>query len=90
MARSPINVAIVGTGMSLSVFHRPSIIFLKDQFNLHTVVERSGKGRAREICGDGIKVASSLDDVVADQEVDLVRWRRASTTPRADWADSRS
>jgi len=70
-----INVAIVGTGMSLSNFHRPSIVYLSDKFNLHTVLERSGKGRAKEICGDSIKVATTLDEIVADKEVDLVGCR---------------
>jgi len=67
-----INVAIVGTGMSLAVFHRPSIIFLSDKFNLHTVVERSGKGRAKEVCGESVKVVKTLEEVVEDKEVDLV------------------
>ena len=67
-----INVAVLGAGMSLTVFHRPSIVFHKGKFNLHTVLERSGKGKAKELCGDSIKVATSLDEICADPEVDLV------------------
>jgi len=74
-----INVAIIGTGMSLSVFHRPSILYLSDKFNLHTVLERSGKGRAKEVCGDSIKVATTLEQIVEDKEVDLVCVHLSST-----------
>lgn len=68
-----INVAIVGTGMSLTVFHRPSIIFHSDKFNLHTVLERSGRGKAKEVCGEGILVRTTLEEVIKDPEVHLVR-----------------
>ena len=70
-----VNVAILGTGMSLKVFHRPSIIFHESLFNLYAVLERSGKGTAKEICGEGVKVVSSYEEILGDEAVDLVSWR---------------
>ena len=68
----PIRVSILGSGMSLAVFHRPSILFHTDKYTLHSVLERSGRGKVKEICGNGVKVVKSLEEVVSDTEVDLV------------------
>lgn len=54
------------------MFHRPSIIALKDKFNLHTVVERSGSGKAAEITGPSVKLVKTLEEALDDKEVDLV------------------
>lgn len=69
---SPVRVAILGTGMSLTVFHHPLIAALSDKFSLVCVLERSGKGTAKAICGQQVKVVTTLDEVINDQGVDLV------------------
>lgn len=68
---APIRVSILGTGLSLEVFHHPLIAALPDKFTLHSVMERSGRGKAKEICGD-IKVVKTINEVVNDPDVDLV------------------
>lgn len=67
-----INAAILGTGMSLTVFHHPLLVALPELYNVHTVMERSGKQTCRNIVGEGVKIVSTLEEVLADQEVDLV------------------
>lgn len=75
---SPIRVAILGTGSSLRTFHYPSVSQLPGRFVLHSVLERTDKGIARAVCGSQIKVVNSLDAVLNDSEVDLVRQRLLS------------
>lgn len=78
---APLRVSILGTGLSLQAFHYPLITALPEQFVLHSVLERSGKGKAKEVCGDAIKVVQSIEEVVGDKDVDVVsavlasRWR---------------
>lgn len=70
---APLRVSILGTGLSLQAFHYPLISALPDKFVLHSVMERSGRGKAQEICGNDIKVVKTIDEVVNDPEVDVVR-----------------
>ncbi|WWC67565.1 uncharacterized protein I206_101474 [Kwoniella pini CBS 10737] len=75
-AGGPIKTSILGTGMSLSVFHEPSVSLLPDQFKLHSIYERSPKGRLDPLIKAGkldkVKVVRSLEEVVNDEEVELV------------------
>ncbi|ORY21525.1 NAD binding Rossmann fold oxidoreductase [Naematelia encephala] len=72
MPTHPIRVAVLGSGMSLTVFHRPSLLYHKDKYTLHSVLERSGQGEATRVCGEGVKVVKTLDGITNDPEVDLV------------------
>lgn len=69
---APLRVAILGTGLSLQAFHYPLISALPDQFVLHCVMERSGRGKAQEVCGKDTKVVKTIEEVVNDPEVDVV------------------
>ena len=69
---APIRTAIIGTGMSLSVFHYPLIAVLPQMFTLHSVLERSASGKARATVGESVKLVSTLQDVLQDAEVELV------------------
>lgn len=64
-----INTAILSFGMSGKIFHAP-FIFVHPSFNLYGVWERS-KQLAKEIYPD-IKTFSSLDELLADKNIDLV------------------
>jgi predicted dehydrogenase len=68
----PLRVSIIGVGLSLKTFHYPLIQALPEQYVLHSVLERSGKETAREVVGQEVKVVTTLEEVVGDQEVDLV------------------
>ncbi|CED85287.1 Predicted oxidoreductase [Phaffia rhodozyma] len=75
MSSSPINVSVVGIGMSATVFHIPFIQALPEQFKLHSIVERkatSEKSDARDFYGPDIKVVTSLQEVLEDDVVDAV------------------
>ncbi|WVF70207.1 hypothetical protein IAT40_004995 [Kwoniella sp. CBS 6097] len=72
----PIRTSILGTGMSLSVFHQPSISLLPEQFVIHSIFERTDKGRLDTLkqAGklDGVKIVRTLEEVTGDGEVELV------------------
>ncbi|RYZ89541.1 MAG: oxidoreductase, partial [Moraxellaceae bacterium] len=51
------------------VFHAP-LISAEPQLNLHTVLQRSSESALEDY--PNIKIAKSLDDILADQNVDLV------------------
>lgn len=67
-----IRVSVLGAGSSLKAFHHPSIQALPDCFVLHSVFERTDRGRARAICGEQITVVTTIAAVLNDDEVDLV------------------
>lgn len=75
---APIRTAVIGTGMSATVFHIPFILSLPSLFALHAVVERSAtptKSIARDRYGSrvpNLKVVNTLDEVLNDDEVKLV------------------
>ena len=69
------NVCVLGVGVSGLTFHIPFILALPHLFRLHSVLERNlappaGKVHAR--FGVQVKVHRSLDDVLADPEIELV------------------
>jgi len=75
---TPLRCAVIGTGMSATVFHVPFILSLPQYFSLHSVLERSAtstKSVAKDKWGSkvpNLKVVSSLEEVVEDPEVDVV------------------
>lgn len=85
MSAQPIRTTVLGAGLSLSAFHYPIITSHPDLFTLHSVLERSAdltpnestgksytKSSAKDRCGEDIKVVKTLDEVVADDQVELV------------------
>jgi predicted dehydrogenase len=64
-----INVGLVGYGMAGRVFHAP-LIDSSQQLHLHTIVQRhSDSARERY---PGIRIAKSLEDMLADELVEVV------------------
>jgi hypothetical protein len=78
---APLRVSILGTGLSLQAFHNPLIVALPVQFVVHSVFERSNRGKAKEVCGDSIKVVTTIDEVLNDKDVDVVSTQRSKTKP---------
>ncbi|TFK43385.1 hypothetical protein BDQ12DRAFT_674892 [Crucibulum laeve] len=70
-----INTCVLGVGLSGLTFHVPFILALHNTFNLHSVLERNPRapgGKVQERFGVSPKVYKSLDDVLADAEIELV------------------
>ncbi|GAA5827447.1 hypothetical protein JCM11251_003817 [Rhodosporidiobolus azoricus] len=70
---APINVALIGMGMSTTVFHAPFILSLPDKFALKVIVERSAtaeKSKARDAY-PGIKVVNTLEQAL-EEDIDAV------------------
>jgi scyllo-inositol 2-dehydrogenase (NADP+) len=77
---SPVGVSILGTGSALKGLHFPLLSALPNQYKLVSVLERTDRGVAKEVCGDSIKVVSTLDAVLSDSAVDLVVVATPNTT----------
>lgn len=69
---SPLNAAVIGAGMALQMLHWPSIASQSDLYRLHSVLDRSGRGRVQETVSGEVKVVNSLDGILQDPQVDLV------------------
>ena len=76
---TPIKTCVLGVGLSGLTFHIPFILALPERFTLHGVLERTpegpgGKLRARfgPEATQGVTVYRSMDEVVADSEIELV------------------
>lgn len=67
-----IKVAILGTGLSLTAFHHPLLVALPELYTVHSVLERSGKETSRAIVGDSVKIVTTYEEIIGDNEVDLV------------------
>ncbi|KAF8974348.1 hypothetical protein BDZ97DRAFT_1647412 [Flammula alnicola] len=70
-----INTCVLGVGLAGLTFHVPFILALSDFFILHSVLERNPHtegGKVKERFGVAVKIHRSLDEVLADQEIDLV------------------
>ncbi|KZP24538.1 NAD(P)-binding protein [Athelia psychrophila] len=75
MAIKPINTCVLGVGLSGLTFHVPFILGLPDLFTLHSVLERnpqSAGGKVQDRFGATPKIHRTLDDVLADPEVELI------------------
>ena len=71
----PIATCILGLGLGGLTFHVPFILSLPEIFTLHSVLERNPRiegGRVKERFGVTTKIYKSLDDVLADPEIELV------------------
>ncbi|KAJ8086465.1 hypothetical protein AAF712_002105 [Marasmius tenuissimus] len=74
-ASSPIKTCLLGVGLAGLTFHAPFILALSEQFTLHSVLERNPKtqgGKLHEKFGVEAKIHRSLEDVLADPEVELI------------------
>ena len=71
---APIKTSVIGAGMALQMLHWPSIACLPEMFSLHSVMDRSGRSseKVKELCGAGVKIVRTLEEVVRDPEVELV------------------
>ncbi|GAA6025531.1 hypothetical protein JCM11491_000528 [Sporobolomyces phaffii] len=84
---SPINVAVLGFGMSATVFHIPFLLAAPDRFRLHSILERSATptaSKARDAY-PGVKVVTTIDDVLADDQVDAV-WVLTTNSTHFEYA----
>lgn len=71
----PIQTCVIGVGLAGLTFHVPFILALPQLFTLHSVLERNPKsdgGKVRQRFGVSTKIHNSLEDVLADTEVELV------------------
>lgn len=68
----PINVAVVGYGLSAKIFHIPFILAVPD-LHLHGIVQRSPKPD-NNASNDHLdaKIYSSFEEAIADPDVELV------------------
>ncbi|EPQ59348.1 NAD P-binding protein [Gloeophyllum trabeum ATCC 11539] len=74
-APNPIRTCVLGVGLGGLVFHIPFILAQPHLFSLHAVLERSGEGKAHARYGahmSGAKIYTSMEQVVADPEIELV------------------
>ncbi|KAF4619960.1 hypothetical protein D9613_005369 [Agrocybe pediades] len=74
MAR-PINTCVLGVGLAGLTFHVPFILALPHLFTLHSVLERNPRtdgGKVQERFGFTPKIYRSIEQVLADPEIDLV------------------
>ncbi|KAL0582009.1 hypothetical protein V5O48_000067 [Marasmius crinis-equi] len=72
---APIKTCVLGVGLAGLTFHAPFILALPDLFTLHSVLERNPKtpgGKLKERFGVEAKIHRSLDDVLADPEIELI------------------
>jgi len=76
---TPIKTCVLGVGLSGLTFHVPFVLALPELFTLHAVLERSPTspgGKAKQRFGpainDAVKIYTTLDDVLADDEVELI------------------
>lgn len=70
----PIQVCVLGVGLAGLTFHIPFVLALPELFALHSVLERNFKppGKVHERFGVSVKIHSTLDQVLADQEIELI------------------
>jgi len=74
----PIGTAVIGTGLSATIFQIPFILSLPQYFRLITIVERKAtaessisRDRYRSQVPD-LKVLNTLEEVLEDDEIELV------------------
>lgn len=72
---SPIRTCVLGTGLAGLTFHIPFILALPELFTLQAVLERNPKsegGRLQDRFGISVKIHRTIQEVVADPEIELV------------------
>ncbi|KAG8743125.1 hypothetical protein FRC12_015127 [Ceratobasidium sp. 428] len=78
---TPVKTGVIGVGMSAVTFHVPILLALPDYYVVHSVLERKATDEAKKTGGtigakfslQGIKVANTLEEFLADPELQLVR-----------------
>ncbi len=87
-ASKPIGTAVVGTGMSATIFQIPFILSLPQYFRLITIVERKASSEssvARDRYGSesqvtNLKIVNTLEEALSNEEVELVVVSTPNTT----------
>ncbi|KAF9008917.1 hypothetical protein BDQ17DRAFT_1301119 [Cyathus striatus] len=72
---SQIKTCVLGVGLAGLTFHVPFLLALPEFFTLHSVLERSpstSEGKVYQRFGVTVKVHRTLDQVLADSEIDLI------------------
>ncbi|KAI0347431.1 oxidoreductase [Trametopsis cervina] len=76
---SPIKTCVLGVGLAGLTFHVPFVLALPDLFTLHAVLERKPEGPGGKLqarfgpeAAQGVKIYHTLDEVLADPEIELV------------------
>lgn len=75
MTIKPINTCVLGVGLAGLTFHVPFILGLPELFTLHSVLERNPQspgGKVHDRFGVSTKIHRTLEDVLADPEVELI------------------
>ncbi|GAA5905992.1 uncharacterized protein JCM6883_002516 [Sporobolomyces salmoneus] len=85
----PINVAVIGFGMSATVFHLPFLFSLPSHFNVHTIVERSAtstSSKARDAFPHlNLNVVNTLEEALEIEEIEAV-WVLSINDTHYDYA----
>lgn len=72
---SPIKTCVLGVGSAGLAFHVPFILALSEHFTLVAVLERnpsSEGGKVKARYGATVKIHRSLEDVLADPDIELI------------------
>ncbi|KAL4241475.1 Gfo/Idh/MocA family oxidoreductase [Abortiporus biennis] len=76
---SPIKTCVLGVGLAGLTFHIPFVLALPELFTLYAVLERkptSPGGKLQQRFGpqaaQGVKIYNTLEDVLADSEIELI------------------
>lgn len=71
----PIKTCILGVGLAGLTFHAPFVLALPDKFILYAVLERNPQtpgGKLQDRFGISVKIHRSLEDVLADLDIELI------------------
>lgn len=74
-SKGPIKTTVLGVGLSGLAFHIPFILALPELFTLHSVLERNPStegGKVKERFGVSTKIHRTIEEVLADNDVELV------------------
>jgi predicted dehydrogenase len=72
---TPIRTCVLGVGLAGLTFHIPFVLAQPDLFTLTAVLERNPQttgGKVHDRFGINTRIHRSLDEVLADQEIELV------------------
>lgn len=73
------NHLLTGVGLAGLTFHVPFVLALLELFTLHAVLERKPEGPGGKLqarfgpeAANGVKIYNTLEDVLADQDIELI------------------
>ena len=79
MSFKPVKTAVLGVGLAGLTFHVPFVLALPQYFKLHAVLERKPTGPGGKLAArfgaeaaNGVVIYNTLDQVLADPEIELV------------------